>query len=158
VARRMGKMPIKEAVSAGGVVSRFGEDGLEVVICGRSAEGIWGLPKGTPEANETLEQTACREVEEETGLKVKIVKTIGGIVYWFVREGVRYHKTVHYYLMDPIGGDLSAHDWEYDLVQWVSVDAALAALTFENDRETVRKAEKLLVDQSEQLRGDEVTS
>jgi 8-oxo-dGTP pyrophosphatase MutT (NUDIX family) len=156
VARRVGRLPIKDAVSAGGVVGRIGDDGIEVVICGRTEEAIWGLPKGTPEASETLEETACREVEEETGLKVEIINQIGGIVYWFVREGIRYHKTVHYYLMRPIGGDISAHDWEYDQVQWVSVEAALKALTFENDRETVRKAEKMLLEHAGQLHGDEV--
>jgi 8-oxo-dGTP pyrophosphatase MutT (NUDIX family) len=151
-------MPVKQAVSAGGVVGRLTKGGVEVVICGRTEEAIWGLPKGTPEPNETIEETACREVEEETGLKVAVVDKVGSIRYWFVRDGVRYHKTVHYFLMRPIGGDLSAHDWEYDQVQWVPVAAAVQALTFENDRETVRKAEKMLLDRAELFRQDEVPS
>ena len=56
------ELPVEQAVSAGGVVYRFGDDGLEVLLCGRIVDGLWALPKGTPEDNETLEETAAREV------------------------------------------------------------------------------------------------
>ena len=157
MARRPERMPIKDAVSAGGVVCRLGETGVEVVICGRTSEGLWGLPKGTPEPNETLEQTAAREVEEETGLKVAIEDKVGEITYWFTRDGVRYHKVVYYYLMRPVSGDVSAHDWEYDRVEWMSSVTALRTLTFENDREMVRRAEQLLRAQADQFRQHEVS-
>src|SRR5262249_19798213 len=64
------RFAIEDLVSAGGIVYRQGEAEPEVVLCGRPARGLWALPKGTPEATETLEQTAQREVTEETGLQV----------------------------------------------------------------------------------------
>ncbi|HXG36917.1 MAG TPA: NUDIX hydrolase [Dehalococcoidia bacterium] len=136
----------EQAVSAGGVVYRHGPQGLEIVVCGRSKEGIWGLPKGTPDEGESLEEAAVREVTEETGLQVRIEGKIRTIDYWFSvpEEGVRYHKYVHYYLMTPVGGDVSQHDWEYDLVEWVPVEEANRRLTYKNDIEVVAKARQLI--------------
>ncbi len=131
-----------KAVSAGGVVYRRSDDGVEVVICGRREDGVWGLPKGTPEDGETLEQTARREVQEETGLAVAIEHPLGTIQYEFNRpeEAVRYHKTVHHYLMHPTGGDVRQHDREYDRVRWVPAGEALRLLTFRNEKAVVRRA------------------
>ena len=60
-----------------------------------------------PDPGETSEQTALREVAEETGLEVRITGPLDSIEYWFVQSGTRIHKTVHYFLMEPVGGDLS---------------------------------------------------
>ena len=84
----------------------------------------WALPKGTPSAGETAEQTALREVREETGLEVRIVDHVGAIEYFFTQDGVRIHKTVHYFLMEPTGGNLADHDHEFDEVRWVPLDEA----------------------------------
>lgn len=135
-------LPIDDLVSAGGIVYRIGDDGPEVVLCGRKATGLWGLPKGTPEADETIEQTARREVREETGLDVEILGRVGEIVYWFTRieQGKRFRKRVHYYLMQPIGGDTSAHDHEYDEVRWFPLNRAIEELTFANEAAMLRRA------------------
>lgn len=137
-------MPVERAVSAGGIVYRKGDDGLDVVICGRDADGIWGLPKGTPNAGESLEETAMREVTEETGLDVRIVDKVGVVEYWFAREGTRYHKWVHHYLMEATGGDTSRHDVEYDRVEWRPVDVAIETLSFKNETEMVVTARKMV--------------
>jgi len=144
VTKRGQRLPVERAVSAGGVVYRLGDGGLELVICGRSSDGVWGLPKGTPEAGESLEETALREVREETGLEVRAVAKIGVVEYWFAREGVRYHKWVHYYLMEATGGDPANHDLEYDKVEWLPVESALKTLTFQNEREMAAKARKMV--------------
>lgn len=131
-------------MSAGGVVCRQGPGGLEVVICGRDSDGVWGLPKGTPDPGESLEEAAVREVSEETGLEVEIRQKVGVIEYWFVRDGVRYHKWVHYYLMRATGGSTENHDFEYDRVEWMPVEVAIRTLTFRNEAEMVEKARALL--------------
>jgi 8-oxo-dGTP pyrophosphatase MutT (NUDIX family) len=143
-ASRSRGQPVQRAVSAGGIVYRMTESGPEFAICGRDSDGVWGLPKGTPDPGESLEQTAVREVEEETGLRVRVVDKIGVIEYWFSREGVRYHKWVHYYLMEAIGGDTSAHDVEYDRVEWFPAEVALKNLTFKNEVEVAQKALAML--------------
>ena len=99
-----------EMESMGGVVARVSGDDVEIVICGFDAQPghvIWGLPKGTPEDGETQEQTALREVSEETGLRVGIEQFIDSIEYCFERygDGAPCHKVVHFYLMSASGGD-----------------------------------------------------
>jgi 8-oxo-dGTP pyrophosphatase MutT (NUDIX family) len=138
------RQPVERAVSAGGVVFRRGGGGVEIVICGRDSDGVWGLPKGTPDAGESLEQTAVREVTEETGLDVRIVDKVGVVEYWFARDGVRYHKWVHHYLMEAVGGDTSAHDHEYDRVEWQPVEAAVKTLSFKNEVDIVHKARQMI--------------
>lgn len=135
---------VLEAVSAGGVVYRRGEAGLEVAVCGRDSDGVWGLPKGTPDDGESLEETAVREVVEETGLEVVIVGKVGVVEYWFAFDGVNYHKYVHHYLMEAIGGDTANHDEEYDRVEWFPVEAALKALSYKNEIDMVVKARAML--------------
>jgi len=137
---------VEKAVSAGGVVVREGETGLEVVICGRDSDGVWGLPKGTLDEGESLEEAAVREVSEETGLQVEIVKKIGVVEYWFAWEGVRIHKWVHHYLMRTTGGNTADHDAEYERVEWLPVEKALRTLTFGNDKRMVRLAQAALED------------
>lgn len=136
-----GKGRAVELVSAGGVVLRRGRRGDEVVLCGRRDPLRWALPKGTPDPGETREQTALREVREETGLDVEIVRRLDSIQYWFLRtsDGARCHKTVHYYLMTPTGGDLSRHDDEFDFVQWFPLCQAIDAMTYPNEARLVEK-------------------
>ena len=100
----------------------------------------WTLPKGTPNPGETTDETALREVAEETGLEVRIVDRLPSIEYTFVQSGTRIHKTVHYFLMEPIGGDLAAHDHEFERVRWISFAEAPTLLTFETERALVLAA------------------
>ena len=105
----------------------------------------WTLPKGTPDPGETVEETALREVGEETGLQVRILEPLPSIEYDFVQDGKRIHKTVHYFLMEPIGGDLSDHDHEFELVRWVAFMDAGGLLTFPTERELVAAAAERIV-------------
>jgi 8-oxo-dGTP pyrophosphatase MutT (NUDIX family) len=108
----------------------------------RGRDGVtWTLPKGTPTAGETTEQTALREVAEETGLEVRIVAPLPSIDYAFVQDATRIRKTVHYFLMEPIGGDLSRHDHEFERVRWVPFSEAGALLSFQTERDLVATAE-----------------
>lgn len=121
---------------------RQSPQGTEIVLGKRRRErdGVtWSLPKGTPNGGETTEQTALREVEEETGLQVRILKPVDSIQYFFVQGGRRIHKTVHYFLMEPIGGDLAGHDHEFDEVRWFGLAEAEAVMSFSTEREIVAK-------------------
>ena len=138
------KQKVENATSAGGVVYRRSDLGVEVVICGRDSDGVWGLPKGTPDAGESLEQTAEREVTEETGLQVQIVDKVGVVEYWFSREGVRYHKWVHHFLLEAVGGNTADHDHEYDRVEWRPIDGATRTLSFKNEVDIVKKARQMI--------------
>ncbi|HSK53004.1 MAG TPA: NUDIX hydrolase [Clostridia bacterium] len=139
----MARLRSATATSAGGVVIRFQGSLPQFVVGSRRRERdsrTWTLPKGTPNAGETIEETALREVAEETGLRVRIVSPLDSIEYWFVLAGTRYHKTVHYFVMEPIGGDLADHDHEFEEVRWVGFDEADSILTFETERMLVSKA------------------
>ena len=131
---------VERAESAGGVVYRTTNGEVEIVVCGRDSPPVWGLAKGTPDAGETREQTALREVREETGLEVRLEGFVDSITYWFaIPAGVRYQKTVYFYLMTPTGGDISLHDSEYDTVTWLPAAEALKSLSYENEVRVVRK-------------------
>ncbi len=130
------------ATSAGGLVLRSDGGALQLVLGRRRRErdGVtWTLPKGTPIVGETREQTALREVAEETGLDVRITGPFDSIEYTFVQDRTRIHKTVHYFLMEPVGGDLARHDHEFEEVRWVNVDDATSLLTFETERTLVSR-------------------
>ena len=135
----------KKIFSAGGVVYRRSADGIEIVICGRTKEGLWALPKGSPMDSESLDETALREVQEETGLAVTIEAKLGSIQYQFTTpDGTAFHKTVEHSLMVPTGGDVAQHDGEFDTVKWVSVGEALRLLRYPNERDVVRRAVQLI--------------
>jgi 8-oxo-dGTP pyrophosphatase MutT (NUDIX family) len=136
-------LPVTYAFSAGGVVIRHAHLGPELVLGLRRRDRrhrSWSLPKGTPCGNETPAQTALREVAEETGLEVRILEPIGDIHYRFVRDGCRIDKTVQYFLMEAVGGDLADHDHEFDEVRWVALAEAEALMRFASEREIVARA------------------
>jgi ADP-ribose pyrophosphatase YjhB (NUDIX family) len=131
------------ATSAGGVVIRFQDSVPQLVVGRRKRErdgATWTLPKGTPVPGESLEETAVREVSEETGLKVRIVAPLDAIRYTFVQRGTRIRKTVHYFLMAATGGDLDRHDREFEEVRWVALAEAPSLLSFQTERSLVELA------------------
>lgn len=130
-------------VSAGGVVLREADSHLEVALVGRGQPLRWGLPKGGLQAGETIDRAAVREVQEETGLRVELLAPVGEIVYWFNTRGARHHKTVHYFLMRAVGGDVRDHDWENDEAAWFPVEQALERMAFPNEVAIVRRAAAL---------------
>ena len=139
-------LPTERATSAGGIVIREGPQGPELVLGKRRRERdnvTWSLPKGTPDGSETPEETALREVTEETGLIVRIVAPVGDIRYRFVLDGRRIDKTVHYYLMAADGGDLADHDAEFEEVRWFPRSEAEAIMSFATERDILARALKV---------------
>lgn len=136
-------MKTTRQVSAGGVLVRGGSDGPEVLLAARRTRGgdlVWGLPKGLVERGESAEDTAVREVKEETGFEGQIRGSLGDISYWFVWEGERVHKTVHFFLMDHTGGDPSLRDAEMEDVAWFPLEEAASVAGYRSERDVVLKA------------------
>lgn len=147
------------ATSAGGVVHRLADGRLELLLVHRRAPHLWALPKGTPDVGETIEETARREMREETGIEVEIEAPLRSIRYFFVRGRTRFHKTVHFFLMRPVGGAIEDHDAEFDEVRWVPAEEAVALLTHATERSVVEEAIELLTDDDlEDRAGAEVSA
>ena len=110
----------------------------------RRGRMLWSLPKGHIEQGETAEQTAIREVAEETGIHGHVLARLGSIDYWFVTEGRRVHKTVHHYLLRFSGGELCDEDVEVTEVAWVPVTELPERLAYADERRLAKVAHELI--------------
>jgi 8-oxo-dGTP pyrophosphatase MutT (NUDIX family) len=110
----------------------------------RRGRMLWSLPKGHIELGETAEQTAIREIAEETGIQGDVLAALGSIDYWFVTEGRRVHKTVHHYLLRSLGGELSDHDLEVSEVAWVPLEELASRLAYADERRLAEVAGELI--------------
>lgn len=129
--------------SAGGVVFNQTKSGLEILLCQHSYHHGWGFPKGLigdKKKGEGKVETALREVEEETGAKGEILGEIEPVTYWYKFEGEMVKKTVYFYVMRYLGGDITKHDFEMEDVQWVEKDKVEDKLTYKSDKEVFKKA------------------
>lgn len=107
---------------------------------------LWSLPKGHVEPGESNEDAAIREVAEETGIRGRVVATLGTIDFWFVAEGRRVHKTVHHFLLMATDGELSADDVEVEEVEWVPLDELPKRLAYADERRLIERVPELLAD------------
>jgi 8-oxo-dGTP diphosphatase len=121
-----------EVRAAGGVVVRDGR----VVLVHRPKYDDWSLPKGKLDPGEGWEDAALREVEEETGLRCRLVREVGSSRY---RDAKGRDKLVRYWLMEPLGGEFEPHQ-EIDEIRWLVPEEAEAALSYERDREILRES------------------
>jgi 8-oxo-dGTP pyrophosphatase MutT (NUDIX family) len=142
------KMPIRDQVSAGGVVFRGEKDRIEVVIVSVGGQHRWQLPKGLVENGEKPEITAVREAREEAGVDGEVVQHLETIEYWYAGldggERVRFHKRVYFYLLRYVSGDTKDHDWEVNEARWVPIEDATSQLAFDNERRVMEKARDLI--------------
>jgi 8-oxo-dGTP pyrophosphatase MutT (NUDIX family) len=136
-------------VSAGGVAYRVIDDRTEVALIKTASEGRWQLQKGLIDPGETPEGAAVREVREEAGITCEIVQSLEVIEYWFVAafDGgpkKRYHKKVHFFLMEFFRGDVADHDHEVVEARWVEIGKAATLLAFDSEKKIVEMANSRL--------------
>jgi 8-oxo-dGTP pyrophosphatase MutT (NUDIX family) len=137
----------KREVSAGGIVYRRNQNIVEVALI-RSGRR-WGLPKGHLEPGESIQEAACREVAEETGLQGEVVDKLGEITYRFMNkwtEGkpVRVFKRVHFYLIRWSKGEVEGHDYEVDEARWVPLGEAFAMLSYATEKKMMQRAQAFI--------------
>ena len=134
-------------VSAGGVMYRKHGEHIQIALI--HVRNRWGLPKGHVEEGERIEETALREVREETGLEGRLIKKLGDIRYAYrdkTKEGepIRIYKRVHFYLLRYLKGDVRDHDHEVDEARWFPMDQVIKSLKFATERKMVHRALSIL--------------
>lgn len=125
-----------EVRAAGGAVCRDVGGRLEVLLVHRAHYDDWSLPKGKVEEGEDDETCAVREVEEETGLRVRRLDELPS-VRWVDRFG--RPKVSRYWRMEPVPPEARAHpQHEVDEVAWLPVAEAIERLSYERDATVLR--------------------
>ena len=142
------KIPVRDQVSAGGVVFRRNANQVDIAIISVGPQRRWQLPKGIVDPGEKPEVAAVREAREEAGVEASVRAHIETIEYWYAGlEGgirVRFHKYVHFYLLEYVSGDTQNHDAEVNEARWIPIDEAGGQLAFEGERRVVARAKELL--------------
>lgn len=146
-------------VSAGGVMYRKHGDEIQIALI--HVRNRWGLPKGHVEEGERIEETALREVREETGLEGRLVRKLGDIRYAYRDktkdgEAIRIYKRVHFYLLRYLKGDVRDHDHEVDEARWFPMDEVIKNLKFATERKMVHRALSILSAREKQHGGPAV--
>jgi 8-oxo-dGTP pyrophosphatase MutT (NUDIX family) len=127
--------------SAGGVVVHEGRC-IVIVPTRRAADGskVLALPKGHPDADESPEEAALREVREEAGVECTVRQPLGEVRYWYQRKGRRIAKVVAFFLLDYVSGDPADHDHEVEDARWVPLEEAIETLSYDGERQMAGKA------------------
>jgi len=127
--------------AAGGVVRRVGATGAEVLLVHRPRYGDWTFPKGKAKPGEADDETALREVEEETGLHCSLIGELPRTSY---RDSRGRQKVVRYWTMKAQSGEFSPHD-EIDAAVWLGHAEAAARLSYDRDLDVLRAVQPPLV-------------
>lgn len=142
------KVVTKDQVSAGGVAFRRASSQVQIAIVSARPSLRWQLPKGIVDPGETMQVTAIREVREEAGIETELLDLIETVQYWYQRvqygKRIRYHKYVHFFLMQYRAGDVADHDHEVAESRWASFEEALEMLAFKSERNVVEKAREMI--------------
>ena len=132
--------------SAGGVVFRQADQGIEILLI-RDRFGYWTFPKGKKESGETDEQTALREIWEETQLSGEIIQKLSSTVYQYQDEGQTIEKTVTYFLVQYQAGNEKPQMEEIKQANWFSIEQAEKIIQeqgYQNNQPVFRFAKQAL--------------
>lgn len=145
---------MRREFSAGGLVVRRlrGRWWIAAIRPGGKPEGVWALPKGLISRGEKPEETATREVEEETGVQARLVRKLGDVRYIYTWRGQRIFKVVTFYLFRYARGRLGdippALRHEVDDVRWLPLDDAPALLAYKGEGEMAEAALAALAEEA----------
>lgn len=138
---------MERELSAGGVLLRTirGRPHVAAIRPQGRPEGVWALPKGNLDPGETAEETALREVWEETGVRGRLVEKLGDVKYTYTRRGgVRVFKVVSFYLLRAGRGRLGEIEErmrvEVAEARWLPLEQAPTLLAYGGEREMAKKA------------------
>jgi ADP-ribose pyrophosphatase YjhB (NUDIX family) len=132
--------------SAGGVLVRRmrGSWWFAAIRPGGRPDGVWALPKGNVAPGEPPEETAVREVAEETGVESVSTGKLGDVKYVYTRGGKRIFKVVSFYLLRHRRGRLGDIPEEFrhevDEVRWLPLEEARSLLSYSGEREMAERA------------------
>ncbi|MBI2617598.1 NUDIX domain-containing protein [Candidatus Gottesmanbacteria bacterium] len=134
--------------SAGGIVFKKQKTkNVFWLVCQHSQHKGWVFPKGLIGDNikgEKSEETAVREVKEETGVEGQIIIKLGNpATYWYVWKGDKRFKTVYYFLMEYVSGDIKDHDHEMSAVSWIPTEEVEKRLSYKSDKNAFKEALKI---------------
>lgn len=138
---------MKYEFSAGGVVFKKEDNQIYILVSQHSQHHGWVFPKGfigDKIEGESKEDTALREVEEETGAIGKILEPLTPVTYWYQMDGIKRRKTVYYYIMKYVSGDITKHDWEMENVEWLPMDEVEGRLTYDSDKKVWKEAQEII--------------
>ncbi len=133
--------------SAGGVVYKKEGNKTFILAAQHSQHHGWVFPKGLIgdyKKDESKKDTATREVKEETGIDAKIIKQLTPVTYWYFFKSEKIKKTVYYFLMEYLSGDISKHDKEMENVEWIKASKVDKKLTYSSDKKVWQSAQKLI--------------
>lgn len=146
---RTAKFQTVEQISAGGAAFRRTAAGYETAIIAVGQNRRWQLPKGLIDAGETAEAAALREVREEAGIETDLIELLETVEYWYFGERrgerVRFHKSVHFFLLIYRAGDVADHDAEVEEARWVEAREAIKMLAFKSEKAVVEKALQMIL-------------
>ena len=133
--------------SAGGVLVKVirGRPMVAAIRPRGKREGVWALPKGNLDPGEKPDQTALREVREETGVEGRLVEKLGDVKYTYTRPGgVRVFKIVSFYLLRAGRGRIGEIEEpiriEVAEARWLPLDEAPRLLAYGGERQMAAKA------------------
>jgi 8-oxo-dGTP pyrophosphatase MutT (NUDIX family) len=139
---------MKFEFSAGGIVVREQNGQKEILLAQHAGHHGWVFPKGLIGDNikgEKKEETAVREVEEETGVLAALGHPLPPITYWYQMDGITRKKTVYYFLMEFISQDLHKKDTEMEHVEWLPIHEVEKRLTYPSDKKVWQQAQTILL-------------
>lgn len=130
--------------SCGAIVYRKFHGNIELLLIKNANGGHWSFPKGHVEAGETEEETAIREIKEETGIDVILDNSFRKVITYTPKKDIT--KDVIYFIAKAVSYDYTPQEEEISQIKWVEINHANSILSYDNDRQLVNKAKSVIKD------------